>query len=361
MLKDAGYATALVGKWGLGDVGEAEPGLPRKQGFDYFFGYLNQVHAHNHFPDFLWRNEEKVPLPNVVTPVGASGGGYATKAVAFADDLFVEEAMRFVSEHRSSPFFLYWTMVIPHANNERTCALGDGTDALDYGAYAKADWPVPNRGHAATITRLDGYVGRMLDHLQKLGLAENTLVLFSSDNGAQKESGQDPELFRPYGPLRGYKRDLYDGGIRVPMIAWWPGKVRPNAQSAHVGYFGDLMATAAELARAEAPAPNDSISFLPELLGRKDQQKQHEFLYWEFHERGFSQAALYQGRWKAVRLLRPDAPLELYDLRSDVGETRNVAAEQPEIAAVIDRYLKTARSESPDWPIRALAAKKKKP
>src|SRR5262249_27245429 len=170
LLRQNGYATALIGKWGLGDVGGAESGLPRKQGFDYFFGYLNQVHAHNHFPDFLWRNEEKMRLPNEVTAVG--DGGYATKAVSYADDLFADEALKFVAANRSQPFFLYWCMVIPHANNERTRALKDGAHVPDYGPYVDKDWPAPDKGHAAMITRLDGYVGRMLEQLKKQGIAE---------------------------------------------------------------------------------------------------------------------------------------------------------------------------------------------
>ncbi len=360
VLREAGYATALIGKWGLGDVGEAASGLPRRQGFDFFFGYLNQHHAHNHFPDFLWRNETKVSLPNEIVAVGTTGAGYATKAVAFADDLFADEAIRFVGEHRDRPFFLFWSMVIPHANNERTKALGDGAHVPDYGPYAGEDWSPPTKGHAAMITRLDSYVGRLLDHLQRLGLAEKTLVLFSSDNGPHKESGHDPQLFRPSGPLRGYKRDLYEGGIRVPLIAWRPGFVPQGRITAHVAYFGDFMATAAELAGAAVPPNTDSISFVPALQGRDDQQKKHEFLYWEFHERGFSQAALYQGRWKGVRLQRPDAPLELYDLHTDLGETHNVATEHPDIVAQIDRYLKSARTDSSDWPVQPPPPAKKR-
>ncbi|MDZ7617800.1 MAG: sulfatase-like hydrolase/transferase, partial [Patescibacteria group bacterium] len=183
VLQDAGYATALVGKWGLGDVGEAETGLPRKHGFDFFFGYLNQGHAHNHFTDFLWRNEERVSLPNKVAPVGDHGAGYATDAVLFADDLFADESLRFVANHQDRPFFLFWSLIIPHANNERSRALNDGAHVPDYGPYALEDWPNPDKGQAAMITRLDSYVGRMMDHLRLLGLAENTLVIFTSDNG----------------------------------------------------------------------------------------------------------------------------------------------------------------------------------
>ena len=166
-LRSAGYATALVGKWGLGDVGAAERGLPRRHGFDHFFGYLNQTHAHNHFPDFLWRNEEKISLPNKVTPVGpVPGAGYATEAVQFADDLFADEALKFVANHQQRPFFLYWSMVIPHANNERARELKNGAHVPDFGPYAGKDWPEPDKGQAAMITRMDSYVGRMLAHLR---------------------------------------------------------------------------------------------------------------------------------------------------------------------------------------------------
>lgn len=353
LLHDAGYRTALFGKWGLGDVGPAETGLPRKHGFDEFFGYLSQHHAHNHFPDYVWKNEEKYPLPNKVTPVGDFGGGYATEAVAFADDLFADSALNFVTENKDRPFFLYWSMVVPHANNERRGKLGDGANVPDYGPYADQDWPNQDKGHAAMITRLDHHVGRMLDHLEKLGLAENTLVLFTSDNGPHSESGHNLQRFKPSGPLSGIKRSLKDGGIRVPTIAWWPGTVKAGTVSDHAAYFGDWMATTAQLAHFKLPPDRDSISFAPTLLGDDQDQTQHEFMYWEFHERGFSQAALYQGRWKGIRDRSPTAPLALYDLEHDLAEEHNVAAEHPEIVAKIDEYLKTARWDSPEWPIRS--------
>jgi arylsulfatase A-like enzyme len=351
VLQEAGYATALIGKWGLGNVGGAEVGLPRKHGFDYFFGYLSQHRAHNHFPDYLWRNEEKVMLPNRVVPVGNFGGGYATEALLFADDLFADDALRFVANHQDQPFFLYWSMVVPHANNERTRELKDGAHVPDYGPYAKEDWPAQDKGHAAMITRMDSYVGRMLEHLQLLGLAGNTLVIFTSDNGPHNESNHNLERFQPSGPLRGIKRHLTEGGIRVPTLAWWPGTISGGIESGHVAYFGDWFATATELARASNPSGLDSISFVPTLLGGSLQQEGHEFLYWEFHERGFTQAALYQGRWKGLREQDPEAPVQLYDLRNDLGEEQNIAEEHPEITAKLDAYLKMARSESEDWPV----------
>lgn len=349
VLRRAGYRTSLIGKWGLGDVGPAEGGLPRRHGFDEFFGYLNQHLAHNHFPDFLWRDETKVNLRNKVTPVGEAGGGYATEAVEFADDLFADAAVSFVANQGSRPFFLYWSMVVPHANNERTRALKDGSHVPDFGPYADKDWPEPDKGHAAMITRLDGYVGRLLDGLRKHGLAEKTLVIFTSDNGPHDEGNHDLARFRPSGPLAGIKRSLTDGGIRVPAIAWWPGRVAPGGVSGHVAYFGDWMATAVELAGATMPAGRDSISFAPTLLGRPSEQREHEFLYWESHEGGFQQAALYQGRWKGIRRGSPDAPVALYDQVSDIAESTNVADRHPDIADRIGHYLSNARSPSPDW------------
>lgn len=348
-LQAAGYATALIGKWGLGDVGAAAGGLPRRHGFGYFFGFLNQTHAHNHFPDFLWRNEDRISLPNKVTPVGSvPGAGYATDAVLFADDLFTDEALKFVSNHQQRPFFLYWGMIIPHANNERTRELKNGAHVPDFGPYAAKDWSEQDKGQAAMISRMDGYVGRMLAHLRQLGLAENTLVIFTSDNGPHNESNHDLSRFQPSGPFNGTKRSLTDGGIRVPAIAWWPGTVKPGAISGHVAYFGDWFATATELAGVAAPTGLDSISFAPTLRGAA-RQAAHEFLYWEFHERGFTQAALYQSRWKGIRERSRSAPVALYDLQNDIAEKENVAARHPEIAARIDAYLKTARSESADW------------
>jgi arylsulfatase A-like enzyme len=351
-LHQAGYTTALIGKWGLGDIGPAETGLPRKHGFDLFFGYLNQRHAHNHFPDFLWHNEERIALPNVVTSVGGDGAGYATEARLFADDLFTDESLKFIANHQHQPFFLYWSLIIPHANNERTRELKDGAHVPDYGPYALMDWPDQDKGHAAMITRMDSYVGRLLKHLHLLGLAENTLVLFTSDNGPHNESNHNLDRFQPSGLLRGIKRSLTDGGIRVPTIAWWPGRIAPGRVSDHVAYFGDWFATATELAGASAPDDLDSISFVPTLLGNPTEQPTHEFLYWEFHERGFTQAALYQGRWKGIRTQHQDAPLVLYDLMNDMGETNDAAPHHPDIVARINAYLQTARRESGDWPAR---------
>jgi arylsulfatase A-like enzyme len=361
VLKGAGYTTGLIGKWGLGMPGDE--GVPNRQGFDYFFGYLSQHHAHNHYPDYLWRNDQKVPLPNIVTPVGTNGGGYATKRVKYAGDLFFEEAQAFVEQHKEGPFFLYLSLVVPHANNERAKELGDGQEVPDYGPYAKEDWHSSLKGQAAMITRMDQGIGDLLVKLNRLGIAHNTLVIFSSDNGPHKEGGPnyDPDFFDANGPFSGLKRSLTDGGIRVPFIAWWPGRIRAGAVSTHVGYFGDFMATAAELAGVKPPRDTQSISLVPTLLERGE-QKQHEYLYWEFHEGGTSFAVLLEGRWKGIRLRRRDAPLALYDLRADPAEQHDMAAQHPAIVRRIEAILKTARAENEFWPVKdaPLAAGKAK-
>ncbi|MBL7194571.1 MAG: arylsulfatase [Pirellulales bacterium] len=347
VLAAAGYRTALFGKWGLGDVGGAESGLPRKQGFAEFFGYLNQHRAHNHFPDYLWENEAKVMLKNVVEPVGDFGGGYATKQVEFADDLFAERALEYVSRESEQPFFLYWSLVVPHANNERTRALGNGANVPDFGPYAEEDWPEQDKGHAAMITRLDQHVGRLLDRLKEQGIAENTLVIFTSDNGPHNESRHSLDRFTPSGPYSGIKRSLTDGGIRVPTICWWPGTVPAGSESGFAGSFADVMATAADLAGTDAPGNTDSLSLVPELTGHADQQPQHDYLYWEFHEGGFRQACLYQGRWKGIRRL--GEPLQLFDTDADVAEQNDVAAAHSDLSEKLASYLDTARWPNPNW------------
>jgi arylsulfatase A-like enzyme len=359
VLQSAGYRTSLVGKWGLGDVGAAESGLPRRQGFDSFFGYLSQVHAHNHYPDFLWRDEQRVPLPNQIVPVGPDGAGYATNAVVYADDLFADEVLAQVARPGSGPFFLFWSMVVPHANNERRPARHDGAEVPDYGPYGDRPWSDPNKGHAAMITRLDNQVGRLLTGLRNRKLDRQTLVLFTSDNGPHRESNHDPDrYFQPSGAVRGYKRDLTDGGIRVPLIAWWPGTLRAGRASGQVGYFGDFLATFAELAGAQVPAGRDSISLAPTLTGQTRRQRQHPHLYWEFHESGFSQAVLMEGRWKALRLQSTNAPVVLYDLKHDLRETRDISHERPDLVERAIGLFKTEHAATPDWPITPAAGRR---
>ena len=359
VLRSAGYATGLVGKWGLGEVGDE--GEPTRQGFDSYFGYLNQTHAHNHFPSYLWRDGVKVELPNDLVPLGsAPGAGYATKRVAYAGDLLATEATSFIERHRAGPFFLFLSLVAPHANNERSRELGDGNEVPDVGPYADQPWNDAQKNHAAMITRLDRDVGALLAQLRRLGLDERTLVMFSSDNGPHREGGPDyqPEFFTASGPLSGIKRALTEGGIRVPFIARWPGRIPAGTVSDHVGYFGDLMATWGELARAEVPSDLDSISLVPTLL-RRGEQARHAYLYWEFYEGAVSQAVLLDGRWKGIRSPR-EAALKVYDLQSDLAERVDVAGAQPEIARRIQAALTEAHVDNEHWNFTAGAAPKKK-
>ncbi len=358
VVKSAGYTNGLIGKWGLGEVDE--PGFPLRQGFDRFFGYLNQVHAHNYYPEFIWNNDAKMPLRNVVKrntqSYGGFTGGAATKRIDYTHDLFVEESIDFIRENKDGPFYLYMPLTIPHANNEGTKMTGDGAEVPDYGIYADRDWPSQDKGQAAMITRMDGDVGRILDFLRELGIEENTLVFFTSDNGPHDEAGHDLVRFNPSGPLRGTKRALYEGGIRVPTIAWWPGTVSPGTTSEHVAYFGDWMATAADLAGAELPADVDSISFAPTLRGMDGQQQQHDYLYWEFYEQGSRQAVRF-GDWKAIRQPMFTGSIELYDLSSDLGESKDVAGQHADLVEKAAKMMDEAHTPHPNWKPRG--AKKK--
>jgi arylsulfatase A-like enzyme len=356
VLQKAGYATGLVGKWGLGE--EGSPGEPNRQGFDYYFGFLNQTHAHNHYPSFLWRNGEKVSLPNDLVQLGSSpGSGYSKNRKVYAGDLFAKESLEFVERNKSKPFFLYYSVATPHANNERSRELGDGNEVPDFGIYANKPWHDAAKAHAAMITRLDGDVGALMDRLKKLGLDQRTLVIFTSDNGPHREGGPnyDPAFFDVSGPFTGIKRDLTDGGIRVPFIARWPGRIKAGTVSSHVGYFGDMMATWSKLAGAKPPAKLDSISIVPTLLGRGTQPK-HEYLYWEFYEKGVSQAVLIEGRWKALRLNSPTAPVQVFDLANDVAEKTDVASKNPAIVARATEIMRTARHDNEHWKLADASA-----
>ena len=350
VLKRAGYTTALIGKWGLGEPGTS--GVPNRKGFDYFFGYLNQVHAHNYYPDFLWRNQEKVPLEGNVVEKGV-----ASRRTQYSHDLFTAQALGYLEREREKPFFLYLAYTIPHANNERGRAEGNGMEVPSDAPYTDRPWPQVEKNHAAMITRLDADVGKLVKRLKDLGLDEETVIFFSSDNGPHKEGGADPQFFHSSGPLRGYKRDLTEGGIRVPMIVRWPGHIRSGVASDQVWAFWDFLPTAADLADTEAPTGLDGRSVAPTLLGTGG-QRQHACLYWEFHEGG-SKQAVRMGDWKGIRRA-VGAPLELYDLKNDVGETHNVADKHPEVVARIEAYLKGARTESPEWPLRAAPAPARK-
>jgi arylsulfatase A len=347
VLKTAGYETAVVGKWGLGT--EHTEGRPWAQGVDHFFGVLDHRHAHRQYTTHLWRNATRVDLD---------------LARDYVNDLFTADALEFVSRPRTTPFFLYLAYTVPHAElrvpedslaeyrgrfPERPYVNAEADGYTPIAPFTRTGYrsqPTPRAAFAAMVARMDRDIGRLVATLAARGLDRNTLVLFTSDNGPHREGGADPEFFDSNGPLRGIKRDLYEGGIRVPMIAWWPGRVPAGQSSGHVWAHWDVLPTLADIAGATPPAGLDGRSMRAVLEGRT--APTHDALYWEFHERGFQQAARL-GKWKALRL-KPGAPLELYDLDADAGETRNLAAAQPDVISKIEKYLLTARTESQRWP-----------
>lgn len=346
-LQSHNYSTGLFGKWGLGSPGSE--GDPINQGFSRFYGYNCQRLAHHYYPYFLWNNRQRDVLWN----------NFGTEQVDYAPDLIQQQTIRFIESNQQQPFFLFYAHVIPHAemavDEQRLSQFrgkfgqekpyegldgGPGFRRSKYGSQLE-----PKAAFAAMVTLLDEHVGEIVAKVEELGIADNTLIVFSSDNGPHEEGGHDPDFFNSAGGLRGVKRDLYEGGIRVPMIASWPGAIEPKSSSGHISAQWDLFPTFADVAKIEAPGNLDGISFLPTLLG-KTTQPEHEYLYWEFHEKKGRQA-IRQGNWKAVRYdvsLRPNAKPELYDLSVDPAESTNVASEQPRVLARMIELMSSART-----------------
>ena len=352
-LKEIGYVTGAFGKWGLGYPGSE--GDPVNQGFDRFFGYNCQRYAHRYYPEYLWENKEKVYLE----------GNDWTTTQTYAPDLIQQKTLEFIRENRDTSFFAFVPIVIPHAelivpdDDIYRHYLGKypetpyvGRQGADYGPdmvisiYCSQE--NPHATFAAMVHRIDQYVGEIVNVLEELGLTDNTIIMFTSDNGPHMEGGADPRFFNSNGGLRGFKRDLYEGGVRVPFIVTWPGTIEPGSVSDHQSAFWDVLPTLAELSGFEY-GETDGISFLPELLGRE--QPKHEFLYWEFHEMGGKQAIL-MDEWKAVRLnvgKDPNGPLELYNLESDPLEEDNVADMHPDLIESFARMMDEEREPSPKF------------
>jgi len=350
LVKEAGYKTALIGKWGLGIEGTS--GEPTNQGFDLYYGYLDQILAHNYFPEFLIRNGEKEYLNNEVyyLPKEQWHGGlgsYATKKVDYSHDLFEEETLSFIEKNKENPFFLYLPYTIPHDNGE--APKEERLEIPDQGIYAdKTDWGNDQRNYAAMVTRLDETVGKILDKLKEVEIDDNTLIIFTSDNGPEM-GYYFAGFFDSNGIFKGGKRDLYEGGIREPFIARWPGKITAGAESEHISAFYDFLPTVCEIIGVEVPENVDGISYLPALTGKA--QKAHDYLYWEFYERTGAKA-IRKGKWKAVQndvRTNPEAPIELYDLDKDPGEENNVSLKYPEIILEMEQIMKTASIPSKDF------------
>lgn len=353
VLKKGGYATGAFGKWGLGYPGSE--GDPTKQGFDEFFGYNCQRVAHNYYPTHLWDNLTKTPL---------KGNNGKTKTV-YAPLIIHEKALSFIEKNKGRPFFMYYPSVIPHAElaapekymekyrgkfmpekeyikkgNSSPNSKVNPESINNYNVGGYNSQKESHAAFAAMVSLLDEQVGQIIDKVDDLGIAENTLIIFSSDNGPHLEGGADPDYFGSNGPLRGYKRDLYEGGIRVPTLAYWPSQITPNSKSDHISAFWDFFPTAIEIAGLDYNSSKiDGISFLPELKG--ENQKKHPYLYWEFLEKGGRQAVR-MNQWKAVRMnmsKNPDSPIELYNVHQDIGEQENLAVQYPEVLKEVSRIM----------------------
>lgn len=356
-LKEAGYTTGAFGKWGLGYVGSE--GDPNNQGFDEFYGFNCQRQAHRYYPMHLWHNNQKVMLE----------GNDFRNTETYAPHAIHEQALKFIENNKDNSFFMYYPNIIPHAelimpegelmqkyrgrfpekpyiNNQQGSDYGDESFVVRY--YTSQ--PEPRTTFAAMVSLLDKQVGEVLETLKDLEIDDNTIVVFASDNGPLTVAGADPEFFNSSGGLRGAKRDLYEGGIRVPMIVYWPGTIQPGQVSDHISAFWDVMPTFAEIAGVSLPENSDGISFLPELLG--NEQKTHDYLYWEFHEQGGKQAVR-KGTWKLVQLNVFDPSktrLELYNLGNDLYEQHDVSGKHPDIIAEMQAILKEEHTYNADFP-----------
>ncbi len=346
VLKKQNYATAAYGKWGLGYEGST--GDPLKQGFDDFGGFLCQEHAHNHYPRFLWKSGQQVAMP---------GNDRTLYGESYSQDYFIDWSKEFIRKNQSGPFFLYLPVAIPHLSiqvpESSLAAYENAVPEADYLHKGYLQHPKPRAGYAAMISHLDQGVGEIMALLKDLNLDQNTIVFFSSDNGPtfDRLGGSDSDFFESAGPFRGRKGELLEGGIRVPLIARWPGKIAANTTSDHISAFWDLLPTLADLAGTAPPEGIDGLSFLPTLLG-KDGQRQHEYLYWEFIAYG-GQQAVRMGDWKGLRRdIKTSQALttELYNLAQDPGETINLAETHPDVVARIESIMTTARHPSDLFP-----------
>lgn len=355
LVKQAGYTTGVFGKWGLGPVGSE--GDPLKHGIDNFYGTNCQLLAHRYYPTHLWENETRIDL---------KGNENLAQPTTYAPELIHQKALQFIDDNKAKPFVLFLTYTLPHAE----LLVPDDSIFLSYKntfpekPYKGNDYgPVANKGgytsqayphatFAAMVTRLDLYVGQVFQKLKALGIDDNTLVIFTSDNGPHVEGGADPTFFNSGGGLRGVKRDLYEGGMREPFIVRWPGKVKPGTTNNYIGAFWDVMPTFAQITGAPMTKPTDGISFLPSMTGKK--QKQHDYLYWEFHENGGTQAVR-KGNWKAVRLHvfdKSKTTVELYDLSKDPAEQNNIAAAQPKLVKALTKLMDESHVESAIFPFK---------
>ena len=349
LLKKAGYTTGLIGKWGLGEAGSIS--MPNKVGFDYFYGFLNQGVAHFYYAPWVWKNEKKMIIPE-----NTDG-----KRGIYTHDLFTDEACKFIKRNKKEPFFLYLAYAIPHAEMivpedalnqykgqfpERPKKKGGGGGGYGTGLEGYCAQETPNATYAAMISRMDRDMGRIFNFLKELGIDENTIVIFTSDNGPSGEGGNDFKFFNSSGPLRAQKASLYEGGIRVPMIARWPGKIKTGSTSEHISAFWDFMPTFTELAGCKSPSNIDGVSMLPTLIGQPEKQKNQEFLYWELGRKKAQTVRM--GKWKGIYFIEKDK-FELYNLEDDIGETKDISSQELAVVKKLRMAMKNAHVPSPKF------------
>ena len=341
-LKRAGYTTGVIGKWGLAE--NLDTGMPHIQGFDFFYGFNRHGPAHHYYPDSIWLNNQKIPI---------EGNKTKQKEGKYVHNLFTEQALGFIEKNQKSPFFLYLAYTIPHY--ELTIPEEEKT------VYYQQNWPLrkmkpkhyyhDENGHvtyAAMVSKMDQDVGKLVELIDQLGLDENTLIIFTSDNGHHYDNVKN-EFFNSNGVFKGKKRDLYEGGIRMPFVARWSSQIKAGSSTKHISAFWDFLPTACDIAGIQPSTDSDGISYLPTLLGKSKKQQKHDYLYWEFNERQGPIQAVRKDQWKAVKFL--DRPLELYDLLNDPEEKKNLADENPKKAQEVLDILKNARTEHPEFPL----------
>lgn len=350
-LKKAGYTTGIIGKWGLAE--NLDEGQPNQQGFDFFYGFNRHRQAHHYYPDSIWQNEEYIPLAGNVT---------VDKKGKYIHELFTEQALGFIDQNKAKPFFLYLAYTIPHY--ELTVPNRDKK------AYQNKNWPVlkmtsdhyyhDENGHvtyAAMVSKMDNDIGDILNCLKESGLDENTLVIFTSDNGHEYDDTHD-EFFNSNGPFKGKKRDLYEGGIRVPFVARWPGKIQAGTKRNHVSAFWDFLPTACSIAGIEPSITSDGISYLPTLLSEGLQEK-HDYLYWEFNERQGPMQAIIKDKWKLIHYISLDKQ-ELYNLKCDPFETQDLSTNESDTTVALLQLMNEVRTEHPEFPLDVLTRQRKK-
>jgi arylsulfatase A-like enzyme len=351
LFKENDYTTGAFGKWGLGNSGTS--GDPLHHGFDYFYGYHDQMLAHHYYPYYLWNNDKTVKLEK---NQGLNKGQYAP-------DLIHNEALSFIEKHKDEPFFLFYPSIIPHAElfapeeymnqfvgkypeSYPFKGLDEG-EKYKHGNYGSQEHP--RAAFAAMMTLLDDQVGELVQKVKDLGLEDNTIFIFTSDNGPHREGGATPEFFDSNGRYRGLKRSLFEGGIRVPMIVKWPNEIQPHTKTNHISAFWDILPTFAELFQTELSSVSDGISLLPTLTSNPQTQNEHEYLYWEFHEKNAKQA-LRKGDWKLVITnLETKPKTHLFNLANDPEESQNLAEINPEKTAELKKLMVSARTTSPDF------------